>query len=905
MRVLIAHSFYRVAGGEDGYVRHQLRLLGGRAEVHLLSRRNASLGAGAYTAARMATNPALRRRLRQRMLALVPDVVHLHNPYPAFGPSVHQAARDVGAPLVQTVHNVRLRCPNGLEFTEGEVCRRCNGGAYQNAVTHACFPDRRQAAGYASALWYHRFVLHLEDAVDLYIAPSEYVRSRLADWGIAPSRIALIRHATDLPLGKAGGGDGGAFVGRLSAEKGLPDLLEALALLGDPPFRIVGHGPQEAELRAQAGRLGLRRTVFSGWADRRAVGRIVAAARMVVVPSVWEEVAGLSAIEAMARGRPVVVTRTGGLPELVGSGAGIAVPPGSPAELAGAMAVYFDDPARAEIDGSRGLAFVEAEATPARHADALVAAYRDLANRRLARAAEASTDADPVRPAVHGGSLRAHVGRALVVIQPAAPTVSAQRVVPAPEAATIAPATDQPGPAAHQPTPPADVAGSTATIAPAAIGVPASGRQPLHVLMAHSYYRELGGENLSFEAEVELLRANGHRVTTFTRDNLELLGAGFVRRARAGLGNVWSLRSVRDVTQAIRDLEPDVVHFQNTMPLISPAAIRAAHDMGVPVVVALRNYRAACAKGTLFRDGAVCEDCLTRTIPWPGVVHGCYRSSHLGAAAVAAGITTHRLLGTWQRFVDAYVAPSLFARDKLIEAGFPAQVMHVKPNFVDPDPGFTAEPGEIALFAGRLSQEKGVLTLLEAWCRRPPLPLVVVGDGPLLDTAHRFVADHGLHDTVSILGSRPHADVMRLMAVARVAIFPSEWYETFGRVFAEAYACGVPVVAARLGTALENVEDGVTGRLYQPSDAADLAAAVEFVLADPARERAMRRAARATFEARFTAARNIGDLLEIYDVAAEHRRRVVVEAGQGVGMVDEDRARLGGGPGRDPAEGRP
>ena len=165
---------------------------------------------------------------------------------------------------------------------------------------------------------------------------------------------------------------------------------------------------------------------------------------------------------------------------------------------------------------------------------------------------------------------------------------------------------------------------------------------------------------------------------------------------------------------------------------ISPAAHHAAKAEGVPLVQSVRNYRLICPAATLFRDGGVCEDCLGRTAPWPGVLHGCYRESRSASAAVAAMIVAHRMLRTWQRKVDAFVALSRFARDKLIEGGLPADRIAIKPNFVDDEPGQGRGPGDYALYVGRLAPEKGLMTLLQAWQRlERPFPLKIVGTGPI------------------------------------------------------------------------------------------------------------------------------------------------------------------------------
>lgn len=654
------------------------------------------------------------------------------------------------------------------------------------------------------------------------------MQGRLHQWGIAPERTALVRNFTDLAFGEAGGGSGGLYLGRLAGEKGVDRLLGALRRAGDPPFTIAGDGPEAAALHAHAERLGLRRTHFTGQLERAGVEEALRQARYVVFPSVWDENAPLAALEAMAAGRPLIVTRRGGLPELVDEGGGLICEPDDELGLAAAIASLDSDADAARRAGERGQEFARATADPERHLAALEAAYR--------RALETP-----------------RVGQPEVRLLPATSTT-----VKAPDFVAIG--------------------GAARTARPARGGSSASRGAPRRVLMGHCYYRDLGGENLSFEAEVDLLRAFGHEVVSFTRDNRELNRIGPLRTVRAGLRTVWAEDTFRDIGHLIDRERPDIVHFQNTFPLISPSAIYAAHRHGVPVVMALRNYRLLCVSGVLYRDGHVCEDCLHAPLSLPGVTHGCYHDLRIQSGVVAAMQTTHRMLGTWSEAVDLFVVPTEFGRGKFIEAGLPADRIVVKPNFVSPDPGPNAGRGTTAVYAGRLAPEKGVMTLLEAWRSGLDIPLVIVGDGPLRRTMAEFVERHGLADRVRLLGHRPPGQVIEIMREARYVVFPSEWYETFGRVAAEAFACGVPVIASRLGAMGEVVADGRTGLHFTPGDAADLAAKVRWAEGHPGKVEEMSRAARAEFEHIYTAERNYDRLMEIYDLAAGRARRHAMAA---------------------------
>jgi glycosyltransferase involved in cell wall biosynthesis len=379
MRVLVAHSFYRLAGGEDRYVDQQVGLLARRHDVELFARRNEDLGGGLATATRMVYARALREEAQQVVRNLRPDVVHLHNAYPSLGPALHLAAQREGVPLVMTVHNYRLRCPNGYMFTEGAPCRRCEAGLYAHAVAHHCFASPAQAAGYAVALWTHRFLLGLDRKVALFIAPSEFVRARMLEWGFPPERVTVVRNFTDTFAPLAQPGTYGTYLGRLSDEKGLDVLLRALAEAGDPPFRLIGDGPARGSLQALAARLGLAHTEFCGQVAPSRVPSLLRAARFVVFSSVWDENAPIAALEALAAGRPLLVTRTGGLPELVAEGEGLVCEVGDVSGLAANVrALQGDDQLCARLgEGARRRA--GAEFTPERHLERLEAAYDRVA----------------------------------------------------------------------------------------------------------------------------------------------------------------------------------------------------------------------------------------------------------------------------------------------------------------------------------------------------------------------------------------------------------------------------------------------------------------------------------------------------------------------------------------------
>ncbi|MBW4640141.1 MAG: glycosyltransferase [Gloeocapsa sp. UFS-A4-WI-NPMV-4B04] len=380
----------------------------------------------------------------------------------------------------------------------------------------------------------------------------------------------------------------------------------------------------------------------------------------------------------------------------------------------------------------------------------------------------------------------------------------------------------------------------------------------MRILSVHNRYQIRGGEDESRESEERLLREMGHLVEVYEENNERIAELNPMRMA---VNTVWSVEAYKTIRSRLREQPHDLVHVQNFFPLISPSIYYAAKAEKVPVVQTLRNYRLLCPNALFFRDGHVCEDCLGKFVPWPGILHACYRD-RMATGVVTAMLTTHRMLRSWTEAVDIYIALTEFARQKFIQGGFPAEKIVVKPNFVHPDPGTGEGRGGYALFVGRLSPEKGISTLLEAWKQLGgKIPLKIVGDGPLaLQVAEAAKQMLG----VEWLERKPLEEVYELIGQAAFIVFPSEWYETFGRVAIEAFAKGTPVIAAAIGAIAELVEPERNGFHFRPGDPQDLAAKVELALSQPGKLAQMRQEARAEFEKKYTAKENYLRLMRIY-----------------------------------------
>lgn len=391
----------------------------------------------------------------------------------------------------------------------------------------------------------------------------------------------------------------------------------------------------------------------------------------------------------------------------------------------------------------------------------------------------------------------------------------------------------------------------------------------MKVLLLHTHYQQPGGEDQSFASETILLREQGHEVQTLTFQNQDLNSMPAWRKAGTTL---WNQAAYRLTRATIRKHRPRIVHIHNTFPLASPGVIHAAKAEGVPVVMSLRNYRLLCMNGLFFRDDQPCLQCLNH-VPWRGVFRACYRNSRIASTVVAAMLTLHRRLGTWDR-VDRFITLTEFARQLFRKSGLPADRLSVKPNHVHLDSNHDGEQGGYALFAGRLSAEKGIASLLKAWSLlRRGVPLKIVGDGPLrpeTELAARTIPD------IDYLGPKSPHDVFNLMKNASFLVIPSQCYETFGRVAMEAFAVGTPVLAVGIGAIGEITDHGRTGLHFRPGDPYDLASKVDWLLSHPKELAHMRKEARKEYETKYTAQRNYQMLMEIYDKAMAHHRKANV-----------------------------
>lgn len=348
------------------------------------------------------------------------------------------------------------------------------------------------------------------------------------------------------------------------------------------------------------------------------------------------------------------------------------------------------------------------------------------------------------------------------------------------------------------------------------------------ILQVHNFYQLPGGEDTVIENERRLLEVHGHRVVRYCRDNKELKNFSAFRKLLLPITTIFNPGTYREVRRLIRAERIDIVHVHNTLNLISPAVYYAALAEGVPVVQTVHNFRLLCPGATFYRDGHVCEDCLTHGLGC-AVKHSCYRGSRLQTLACVLSTKFHRMMGIYGKI--NYICLTEFNRVKLLNLKQikPEQVF-VKPNFVEKaegDPIFDGRKKQF-LYVGRLEEIKGTDLLLKAWeqvCCQTDARLILCGSGPMEDWCREYIESKSLTN-IELAGRVPHEKVLMRMKEARALVLPTQVYEGFPMTVIEAFSRGTPVIGTDLGNTSSLVRGGENGLLFAPGSSQSLAGAL-------------------------------------------------------------------------------
>lgn len=379
----------------------------------------------------------------------------------------------------------------------------------------------------------------------------------------------------------------------------------------------------------------------------------------------------------------------------------------------------------------------------------------------------------------------------------------------------------------------------------------------MKVLMLHNRYKIMGGEDVSTNAEYTLLKEHGVDIETLilTNDIIE-----DENKLGLAINTIWSKKYYAEILQRIEDKKYDIIHVQNFFPLFSPSIFYAAKKAGIKIVMTVRNYRLICPNGLMYVNGAICTDCVGKTIPYPALIKKCYRNSTSATGVTVAMLSLHNFLNTWKNKIDGFICISEFVKKQLIAGGIEENKLHVKYNFVATEIPPNFNPQDYYIYVGRISTEKGIDILLETFSKNKK-KLLIIGDGPLKEDV---VAAAERNDNIIFCGKLPLQETYKKLAAAKALIFPSKWHEPFGRTIVESFAHGTPIIGTPLGGVPELIEEGVNGFLFDPSLQSDLERALLVFESQPNPE-LLRRNAYGSYKQKFTPSVNYERIMQIYN----------------------------------------
>lgn len=393
------------------------------------------------------------------------------------------------------------------------------------------------------------------------------------------------------------------------------------------------------------------------------------------------------------------------------------------------------------------------------------------------------------------------------------------------------------------------------------------GEVEMKVMLVHVKYRLKGGEDAVFENEVKLLQDHGYDVIPVLFSNDEINTRGIINKILLAVNTVWSIKYYKFMSQLLAKEKPDVVHFHNIFPLLSPSVYKACYDNKIPVVQTLHNYRWGCPAATFYRGGSVCELCMTDGLI-NSVKYGCYRNSRSATLVVAAMIIFSKWRSVFDRYVTKIIVLTQFAKNKMTEAHLPAAKIIVKPNFSFIEEGGVVSKSDnnevYALFIGRLSDEKGIKFLAETLIDIPEsLCIKVAGDGPDFESIKKLIAIKNLN--MELLGSLDRSALTNVIMKSSLVVIPSQWYEGFPMVILDAYSHAKPVLISNIGGLPELVVPGVTGHVFDVGNNNSLKNKLIDMMADQDKLRIMGKNAYQKYKEEFSADNNLTRLKDVYD----------------------------------------
>lgn len=385
----------------------------------------------------------------------------------------------------------------------------------------------------------------------------------------------------------------------------------------------------------------------------------------------------------------------------------------------------------------------------------------------------------------------------------------------------------------------------------------------MNILVIHNDYQQLGGETVAVDHQIELLRRKGHNVIIYRRHNNEIINFNLSQKVLFFVNTIYNLKVTKMITNILSSQKVDIVHIHNVFPLISPSVYRAIKKKNLPIVQTLHNFRFLCPNGVLYINGQICELCkfgnMLHSIP-----RRCYRNSYSLSMLYASTIMLHRQLGTFS-LIDRYIAPSEFVALKMLESGLIKDRKKIKiiGNFLPDQPQETvAERGNYFLYLGRLSVEKGILTLIKSAIQLPDIQLKIAGDGPEYRTVEKMIKTSNARH-IELLGFVTGFQKKDLISKSLAVIIPSECYETFNLSAIECMSLGVPVIHPDNGS-LPYVVGKECGIAFKQGSSESLRDAIIWADNNRDKMRELGRAAQRWVRNRYTADVHYDQLIQMY-----------------------------------------
>ena len=393
----------------------------------------------------------------------------------------------------------------------------------------------------------------------------------------------------------------------------------------------------------------------------------------------------------------------------------------------------------------------------------------------------------------------------------------------------------------------------------------------MKILIVHCYYRSSApsGEDAVAENEIDLLKQRGHDVITYKKYNDDLDDSSLFKKLSIAINTIWSRSTYKELTAILNSERPDIVHFHSIFPQISPSAYKACYDADIPAIHTLHNYRQICPGALLQREEKVCELCLHGSI-FNSLRYKCYRNSLLATGTLAATIVFNRFIGTYNKYVSKYIALTQFSASRMSLGGVEENLLVVKPNFLPSSPKPGNGTGSYAVYVGRLSQEKGVRTLIKAWAGID-MKLKIIGDGPLRNELTKL-SEKELQN-IEFCGYLDRKTILEIVSDAAFQLVPSEWYEGFPMVLLEAFSCGTPVIGSDIGSIGEIVVNGETGLKFEPGNPEALKDAVLSLLSDSENLKQLRKSTRKAFDQKYSKNISYDILMDIYNKALDTKNK--------------------------------